>query len=143
MNNWSASKHSHRAGRRVGFPRFKARSRDHGRVRFSTGALRLEPDCRHLTLPVIGKLRSKESTRQLERLLGKGRSRVLSMTLSEQSGRLFVSVATVVAHAPRRPSEPSARCGVDLGIGAEWAVVAHADDTIERITHPIGPRRGP
>ena len=98
--------------------------------------MRLEPDRRHLTLPVIGKLRSKENTRRLERLLAKGQARVLSMTLSEQGGRLFVSVGTIVAQAPRRPSEPHARCGVDLGIGAEWAVVAHADDTIERITHP-------
>jgi putative transposase len=58
------------------------------------------------------------------------------MTLSEQGGRLFVSVATVVAQAPRRPNQPDARCGIDLGIGTEWAVVAHADDTIERIAHP-------
>ena len=58
------------------------------------------------------------------------------MTLSELGGRLFVSVATIVAQAPRRPSEPDARCGIDLGIGPEWAVVAHTDDTIERITHP-------
>ncbi|MDP9208931.1 MAG: transposase, partial [Actinomycetota bacterium] len=29
-----------------------------------------------------------------------------------------------------------ARCGIDLGIGTEWAVIAHADDTIERIAHP-------
>ncbi len=34
------------------------------------------------------------------------------------------------------PKPAAARCGIDLGIGAEWAVVAHADDTIERITHP-------
>jgi putative transposase len=98
--------------------------------------MRLEADRRHLTLPVIGTLRSKENTRQLERLLAKGRARVLSMTLSEQGSRLFVSVATVVAQSPRRPSEPDARCGIDLGIGAEWAVIAHADDTIERIAHP-------
>jgi putative transposase len=136
LRAWSASKQDRRAGSRVGFPRFRARHRDRGRVRFTTGAMRLEPDRRHLTLPVIGTLRSKENTRRLERLLVKGRARVLSMTLSEQSGRLFVSVATVVAHAPRRPIEPVARCGIDLGIGAEWAVVAHADDTIERIAHP-------
>ena len=136
LHAWSASKQGRRAGSRVGFPGFRARHRDRGRVRFSTGAMRLEPDRRHLTLPVIGTLRSKENTRRLERLLVKGRARVLSMTLSEQSGRLFVSVATVVAQAPRRPSEPSARCGIDLGIGAEWAVVAHGDGTIERITHP-------
>ena len=136
LNNWSRSTQGRRAGARVGFPRFKARHRDRGRVRFTTGAMRLEPDRRHLTLPVIGKLRSKENTRRLERLLAKGQAQVLSMTLSEQAGRLFVSVGTIVAQASRRPSEPHARCGVDLGIGAEWAVVAHADDTIERISHP-------
>jgi hypothetical protein len=77
----SASKHGHRAGARVGFPRFKARRRDRGRVRFTTGALRLEADRPHLTLPVIGRLRCKENTRRLERLLAKGQARVLSMTL--------------------------------------------------------------
>jgi putative transposase len=98
--------------------------------------MRLEADRRHLTVPVIGTLRSKENTRRLQRLVTKGRARVLSMTLSEQAGRLFVSVATVVNQAPRRASEPHARCGIDLGIGAEWAVVAHADGSIERIAHP-------
>jgi putative transposase len=57
------------------------------------------------------------------------------MTLSEQSGRLFISVATVV-QTPRQPREPSIRCGIDLGIGADWAVIAHADDTIERVAPP-------
>jgi putative transposase len=99
--------------------------------------MRLEPDRRHLTLPVIGRLRCKENTRRLERLLAKGRARVLSMTLSEQGGgRLFVSVATIIAHTPRSPSQPEAHCGVDLGIGQQWAVVAHADDSIQRVTHP-------
>ena len=136
LHGWSASKQGQRAGARVGFPRFKSRHREHGRVRFTTGAMRLEPDRRHLTLPVVGRLRSKENTRSLARLVAKGRARVLSMTLSEQGGRLFVSVATIVAQTPRHPSEPDARCGIDLGIGAEWAVIAHGDDTIERITHP-------
>ena len=136
LHGWSASKQGRRAGARVGFPRFKARHRDRGRVRFTTGVMRLEPDRRHLTLPVVGRLRSKENTRRLERLLAKGQAQVLSMTLSEQGGRLFVSVATIVAQAARRPSQSDARCGVDLGIGVEWAVVAHADATIERITHP-------
>ena len=136
LHNWSASKYGRRAGRAVGFPRFKARNRDHGRVRFSTGAMRLESDRRHLILPVIGKLRCKENTRSLQRLLAKERARVLSMTLSEHGGRLFVSVSAIVVHIQRGPSEPDARCGIDLGIGQEWAVVAHADGTIERIAHP-------
>jgi len=105
-------------------------------VRFTTGAMRLEPDRRHLTLPVIGRLRSKENTRRLQRLVAKGRARVLSMTPAEHGGRLFVSVATIVAQAPRTPSEPEARCGIDLGIGQQWAVIAHHDDIIQRVAHP-------
>jgi putative transposase len=115
LHNWSASKHGHRAGARVGFPRFKARRRDRGRVRFTTGAMRLEADRRHIIVPVIGRLRAKENTRRLERLVARGRARVLSMTLSQQGGRLFVSVATIVARAPRMPSQPDGRCGIDLG----------------------------
>jgi putative transposase len=136
LRNWSDAKAGRRAGRRVGFPRFKARHRDRGRVRFTTGAMRLEADRRHLTLPVIGRLRCKENTRRLQRLVAKGRARILSMTLSEQGGRLYVSLQALVARQPRTPSQPAARCGVDLGIGREWAVIAHDDDTIERITHP-------
>jgi putative transposase len=136
LHNWSDAKHGHRAEQRVGFPRFKARHRDRGRVRFTTGAMRLEADRRHLTLPVIGRLRSKENTRRLQRLIAKGRARLLSMTLSEHGGRLFVSVATIVAQAPRNPAQPKARCGIDLGIGQEWAVIAHDDDTIQRVAHP-------
>jgi putative transposase len=136
LHNWSDSKRGNRKGERVGFPRFRARHHDHGRVRFTTGAMRLEPDRRHITLPVIGRVRSKENTRRLERLLARGRARVLSMTLSEQGGRLFVSVAAITVQEPHTPSEPMARCGVDLGIGHEWAVIAHGDDTIERVAHP-------
>jgi hypothetical protein len=107
LHGWSASKQGRRAGARVGFPRFKSRRQDRGRVRFTTGAMRLEPDRRHFTLPVVGRLRSKENTRRLQRLLAKGQARVLSMTLSEQGGRLFVGGHGRGPGAP--PPEP-ARC---------------------------------
>jgi putative transposase len=137
LHNWSDAKQGRRSGARVGFPRFKARRRDRGRVRFTTGAMRLEPDRRHLVLPVIGRLHCKENTRRLQRPLAKGRARVLSMTLTEQQGgRLYVSVATIVCHPLRTPAEPNARCGIDLGIGHEWAVIAHHDGTIQRVAHP-------
>jgi putative transposase len=106
LHNWSDSKAGRRAGGRVGFPRFKARHRDHGRVRFTTGAMRLEPDRRHLVVPVIGRLRSKENTRRLQRLAAKDRARVLSMTLSEQGGRLFVAVQAIVCQQPQPPANP-------------------------------------
>jgi putative transposase len=136
LHNWSDARAGRRNGARVGFPRFKARHRDRDRVRFTTGAMRLEPDRRHLTVPVIGKLRSKENTRRLERLVVNGRARILSMTLSQRGGRLVVAVQAIIAQQPHLPAEPDGRCGVDLGIGPEWAVIAHHDGTIERMAHP-------
>jgi transposase len=49
--NWQASRAGKRAGRRVGFPRFAKKDRD--RVTFTTGAIRIEPDRRHVTLPRV------------------------------------------------------------------------------------------
>jgi len=42
---------------------------------FTTGAMRVEPDRRHLTLPVIGTVRTHENTRRIERLIRAGRAR--------------------------------------------------------------------
>jgi putative transposase len=54
LRNWSASRRGARKGRKAGFPRFRAKSRDQGRVRFTTGPMRAEADRRTITLPVIG-----------------------------------------------------------------------------------------
>ncbi len=50
-------------------------------MRFSTGAIRVEPDRRTITLVVVGALRSLENTR---RLAATGKARILSATLSER-----------------------------------------------------------
>ena len=116
LHNWSDAKHGRRSGAPVGFPRFKARRRDRGRVRFTTGAMRLEADRRHLVLPVIGRLRCKENTRRLERLLVKGRARVLSMT-SQRAGAAAVRVGRHHrAPTPRHPSRARRRVA-----GSTWA----------------------
>jgi putative transposase len=118
LDNWNASKAGTRRGRRVGFPRFKSARRDPGRVRFTTGAMRLEPDRRTIILPRIGALRSKENTRRVQRYLTAGRAHILNMTLSQRWGRLFVSIA----YALRTPTtahtvaQPAVIAGVDLGV---------------------------
>ena len=58
--NWQQSRAGKRAGKRVGFPRLKKKGRDADRVCFTTGAMRVEPDRRHLMLPVIGTVRVHE-----------------------------------------------------------------------------------
>jgi len=47
--NWQTSRAGNRQGRRVGFPRFAKKGRDRDRVTFTTGAIRVEPDRRHVT----------------------------------------------------------------------------------------------
>jgi putative transposase len=118
LSNWSTSRNGTRAGRRVGFPRFQSARRDPGRVRFTTGTMRLESDRRTIRVPVVGGLRSKENTRRIQRHLASGRARILNMTLSQQWGRLFVSVgyALRTPDTARTPTQPTVRAGVDLGV---------------------------
>ena len=54
LENWSTSRSGERAGAAVGFPRFKTRHRGARSVRFTTGAIRIEPDRHHVTLPRLG-----------------------------------------------------------------------------------------
>jgi putative transposase len=58
------------------------------------------------------------------------------MTLSQCGGRLVVAVQAIVAQQPRHPAEQEGRCGVDLGIGLEWAASPNHYGTIERVAHP-------
>src|SRR6266545_3758788 len=69
LKNWSDSKSGRRAGRRMGFPRRKPRHRTRPACRFTTGAIRVEPDRHHVVLPRIGRIRTHESTRKLARRL--------------------------------------------------------------------------
>ena len=134
--NWRASKNRTRKGRPVGFPRFKSRRKDPARVRFSTGAMRLGDDRRSIVVPVIGTLGSKESTRRVQRPLAQGRARILSMTLSERWGRLFVSINYAVRTSNRAPvSKPGCRAGVDLGLRT-LATVADSDGNLIEYPNP-------
>jgi putative transposase len=131
LANWTAGKNGTRKGRRVKFPRFKSARRDTGRVRFTTGTMRVEDDRRTITVPVIGALRSKENTRRVQRHLAAGRARIVNMTLSQRWGRLFVSVNYALRTPDTAPmvATPSVRAGMDLGVRT-LATVA----TIDTIT---------
>ncbi|MGB0961187.1 MAG: IS607 family element RNA-guided endonuclease TnpB [Mycobacterium sp.] len=135
--NWQQSRAGKRAGKRVGFPRFKKKGRDADRVCFTTGAMRVEPDRRHLTMPVIGTVRTHENTRRIERLIGADRGRVLAISVRRNGARLDASVRVLV----QRPQQPSvalagSRVGVDVGV-RRLATVATADGVvIEQVENP-------
>lgn len=100
------------------FPRFKSGRRDPGRVRFTTGTMRIEDDRRTITVPVIGPLRAKENTRRVQRHLVSGRAQILNMTLSQRWGRLFVAVCYALRTPTTRSplTQPTVRAGMDLGV---------------------------
>jgi putative transposase len=135
--NWQSSRAGKRAGKRAGFPRFARKGRDRDRVTFTTGAIRLEPDRRHVTLPRVGTVRVHENTRRLERLLAKGRARILAVTVSRKGTRLIAAFRVLV----QRPQQagvasPGSRVGVDVGVRVLATVATSEGQVIERVPNP-------
>ncbi|CCK65486.1 Transposase (part1) [Mycobacterium canettii CIPT 140070017] len=99
--------------------------------------MRVEPDRRHLMLPVIGTVRTHENTRRIERLIAKGRARVLAISVRRNGTRLDARVRVLVQR-PSRPNVwlPDSRVGVDVGV-RRLATVADADGVvIEQVDNP-------
>jgi putative transposase len=135
--NWQQSRAGTRAGKRIGFPRFAKKGRDRDRVTFTTGAVRVEPDRRHVALPRVGTVRVHENTRRLERLITKGRARVLAATVSRKGTRPVVAFRVLV----QRPIQPKAaqsgsRVGVDVGVRVLATVANSEGKVIERVPNP-------
>jgi len=116
LKNWQDAKQGHRAGAPMGFPKPKRKGRSRDACRFTTGAVRVEPDRHHVVLPRLGRIRTHESTRKLARRLEQGTARVLAATISRQGGRWFVSFTCQVQRAVPGPHRPGWRVGVDVGI---------------------------
>jgi putative transposase len=106
-------------------------------VCFTTGATRVEPDRRHLTLPVIGTVRTHENTRRIERLICAGRARVLAISVRRNGIRLDASVRVLVQR-PQQPGValPDSRVGIDVGVRRLATVAAHNGVVIERVENP-------
>ncbi|PRY60884.1 IS607 family element RNA-guided endonuclease TnpB [Glycomyces artemisiae] len=153
LKNWRGSMQRERAGRPMGFPRFKSR-RSRLSCSFTTGAIRVEDDRRHITLPRIGTIRTCENTAKLHRHLRRGTGRILSAILSRRGDRWFVSFTCEIEHRERAPERPTAVVGVDLGI-KHLAVLStgefipnpqHLDKALTRLRkagRQLARRRGP
>jgi putative transposase len=116
LKNWSDSKRGRRVGRRMGFPQFKAKHHVRSACRFTTGAIRVEPDRHHVTLPRLGRIRTHESTRKLARRVEAGTARILSATITCTADRWHVAF-NVEVHR-RIPEHPRVGgvVGVDVGV---------------------------
>jgi putative transposase len=155
LKNFSDSRAGRRTGPRVGFPRFRKRGRAKEAVRFTTGAIRVEPDRAHVVLPRLGRVKTHESTRKLSRRVEAGTARILSATVTRTGGRWQVSFACEVTRTvPGRPRRPLRVVGIDAGI--RWlltlstgeripnpAALRHALVRLRRLNRQLARRQGP
>jgi putative transposase len=103
------------AGRRVGFPRFRAKGRGHESVIFQRPRV---PDSRHVMLDRrLGPIRTKEPLRKLIRALARDpQARVLRSTVQHTNGGWVISFAVRRSPKQRQARKPRAAVGVDVGL---------------------------
>lgn len=103
------------AGRRVGFPRFRAKGRSHEAVIFQRPRI---TDNRHVMLDRrLGAVRCKESLRKLTRLLASDpNARVMRATVQRTNGGWVISFTVERSAKQRRARKPRAVAGVDVGL---------------------------
>ncbi|MFI7281066.1 IS607 family element RNA-guided endonuclease TnpB [Micromonospora chersina] len=123
LKNWAESRSGTRAGRSVGFPRFKSRRRAVPSVRFTTGVIRVDPDRKHVVLPRLGRLKLHESARKLARRVEAGTARIMSATVRRDGARWHVAFTVEIERPERRAARPESMVGVDVGI-AHLAVLS-------------------
>jgi len=149
LSAWRDSRTGQRAGRRMGFPRFKAKSSAVPSFRLRNKhsgsgrpSIRVGDDRpRTVTLPVIGVVQVREDTRRLRRMLAKGRAKILSATISQRAGRWLISLATEAAELPaahRHPVRASTDhrgwVGVDRGLSAFIVAATSVGVEVDRVT---------
>jgi putative transposase len=112
LRNYSAAR---KAGRRVGFPRFRAKGRSHEAVIFQRPRL---AGSRDVVLDRrLGPLRTKESLRKLVRLLDSDpHARVMRCTVQRVNGGWVISFTVQRSAKQRRARRPDATVGVDVGL---------------------------
>ena len=117
LHDFAKSRKGERAGRRLGFPRFKKRGKCRDSFRFGAGTMRCGG--RRVTLPRLGTITTHESTRKLARRLENGTARILSATVTRTAQRFFVSFTCEADRAvPGRHKRSGSVIGVDLGVKA-------------------------
>jgi len=111
LKNWKA--------KRARFPRFKRKkSLDDNKARL-TGTIKVFS--RQVQLPRLGRVRSKEPTDKLLKLLEEGKARILSATVSREADRFYVSLTCEVERPDPKPKEVRSEddvVGVDLGLSS-------------------------
>lgn len=112
LSNWAKSRKGQRKGKRVGFPRFRAKDRATPRFAYTTGRFGLiDGDPKALRLPRIGRVHCMENVAARV-----GGARVLRMTVSRRAGRWYAALTVEREDKPVTQVPKGGAVGVDLGV---------------------------
>jgi len=115
LDGWRDSQAGKRRGPKVRFPRFKGKRREVTSCTFTTGAIRIEADRKHVTLPRLGTIKLHESARKLASTAGRGHG---TDPVGDGEGGRWALVRVVRLrgrpedrHTSDARSDPRRRCG--------------------------------
>ena len=112
LSNWSKSRRGDRKGRKVGFPKFKAKGRATPKFAYGTGCFGLvKDDPKALKLPRIGRIHCMENVAALV-----GDAKVKRMTVSRRAGRWYAALTVERDDTPAKQPTKGGAVGVDLGV---------------------------
>ena len=111
LTNWSKSRRGARKGRKVGFPKFKAKDRATPRFAYTTDFRLIEGDPKALRLPKVGRVHCMEDV--AERV---GGARVLRVTVSRRAGRWYAALTVERDDKPVTKPPRGGAVGIDLGV---------------------------
>ena len=116
------------------FPTFKSRGRG-GSVRFMNTAVRLS-DAHHVRFARIGEVKTYESMRKLHRHLERGTGRIMAATLSQISGRWWISITVEVKRQVPVTRPPERVIGVDVGISTLYTGATPSGEHVLSVVNP-------
>ncbi|MFF2657288.1 IS607 family element RNA-guided endonuclease TnpB [Kitasatospora sp. NPDC058032] len=133
--NWIDSLTGRRAGRAVGYPRFKrkGRAKDSFRLHHDVKKPTIRLDgYRRLLLPRLGSIRVHDSGKRLARLIANGDAQIQSVTVSRGGHRWYASVLVKVQQdIPDKPTRRQTERGT---VGVDWGV-----KTLATLSQPLDP----
>lgn len=137
--NWMASLKGQRAGRRMGFPRFKSRGRSRDSFYLTNNECRIATYRRLRLGGVLGEVRTHNSLRRVHRAVTRRGAVIQSVTVSRGGHRWYASVLvkeSVTLPGPTRRQRAAGAVGISAGVADQRLLLS----TGEEIHNPfLGP----
>jgi putative transposase len=123
LQRWFNSRGGRQRGPRIGFPQFKAKKRDRPRFKVTARAAASRPiDYRHVRLPKIGSVHTRDHMKRLVRGLDTGRVKLKQATIRQDTrGAWWIAFSVEETAAPPRATRRMRSNGavaIDVGVKA-------------------------